>query len=123
MNLYQTVADIFNSFEVEERDAIVELFFNGEYDRGRVERWYSDDAYWSEFHKTIDDRAITISYEYRTGGEGEGEEYWSVYSFTNEEGTVYIKFNGYYQSYEGATFDEFYQVVPKQRTITVYEQV
>ena len=123
MNLYQTVVDIFDSFEKGERDAIIEMFFSGRYDRRQVERWCSDDNYWVEFHKTVDDRGVIISYDDRKGGEGQGEEYWVVYSFQSQCETVYIKFNGYYQSYEGATFDEFYQVIPKQKTITVYEQV
>lgn len=57
------------------------------------------------------------------GGEGEGDQYWGVYSFTDDASneTVYIKFNGWYASYIGAEFEDFFVVKPVQKTITVYE--
>ena len=122
MFLYEKVADIFNSIE-EDKDDVLREFFHSEYNRASIDKWSSEDDVWKAFHEKTDALDLTINLEDRTGGEGEGEKYWSVYSFTNEEGTVYIKFDGYYQSYEGATFEQFYQVIPKQKTITVYEQV
>lgn len=58
------------------------------------------------------------------GGEGEGDTWYSIKHFPNDD--VCIKVDGYYQSYEGVSFDGEYdsccsQVVPKQKTITVYE--
>lgn len=58
------------------------------------------------------------------GGEGQGDTWYSIKHFPNEN--VYIKVDGYYQSYDGVSFDGEYdgccsQVVPKQKTITVYE--
>lgn len=59
------------------------------------------------------------------GGEGLGNEYWSVYEFryTNlpDSPTVFVKFRGWYASYEGATYESWSFVEPKQKTITVYE--
>jgi len=57
------------------------------------------------------------------GGEGMGDEYWSVYKFTdnNTGEEVYVKFDGWYASYEGATYGNCFVVQPKEKTITVYE--
>ena len=55
------------------------------------------------------------------GGEGEGERWWSVKHFVDHD--VYIRIDGFYQSYNGT---EFYSghgkvVQPAQKTITVFE--
>lgn len=51
-----------------------------------------------------------------------GDEYWSVYSFTDGKETVYIKFDGWYQSYNGSEFTEWFFVEPKQKTVTIFEK-
>jgi hypothetical protein len=57
------------------------------------------------------------------GGEGQGETWYSVKYFPDHD--VYIRIDGFYSSYHGATFDngwdECYEVRPKEKTITVYE--
>ena len=54
------------------------------------------------------------------GGEGQGETYYKVYHFKNHD--VYIRIDGFYQSYNGAEFDNPpYEVKPKEKTIIVYE--
>ena len=55
------------------------------------------------------------------GGEGQGEDYWSVYKFTNGTDEAYVKFQGWYASYNGAEFTEWFFVELKQKMITVYE--
>jgi len=61
--------------------------------------------------------------EARQGGEGKGENWVRVYHFKDHD--VYIKAQGFYQSYNGVEFydewDSFSEVKPSQRTITVYE--
>lgn len=52
------------------------------------------------------------------GGEGMGEECWSVYSFNNDDEIVYVKFDGYYASYNGADFDNWFFVEPKEVVVT-----
>jgi len=54
------------------------------------------------------------------GGEGQGETYWSVYKFTKGTEVVYVKFNGSYYSYDGADYDEFFFVEPKEVTRIEY---
>jgi len=49
------------------------------------------------------------------GGEGQGEEYWTVYEFSNMNGdTAYVKFEGWYASHHGSEFQELYLVRPKE---------
>lgn len=56
----------------------------------------------------------------QVGGEGEGEVYYVVYYFKDHD--VYIRINGYYQSYHGTDwYNQPIVVTPQQKTITVYE--
>ena len=53
------------------------------------------------------------------GGEDQGSEYWAVWSFTDDRGNVeYVKFYGYYQSYDGADYQGWKFVTPKLVTVT-----
>lgn len=57
------------------------------------------------------------------GGEGEGEDWFSVKHFKDHD--LYIKVSGNYYSHNGTDFEDWEdavkQVTPKQKTITVYE--
>ncbi len=66
-----------------------------------------------------------ISFEHMDnhGGEGEGEDYWSVYKFTSGKDKVFVKFSGWYQSYNGSEFDEFFFVTPREVMVTQYFKV
>lgn len=59
------------------------------------------------------------------GGEGEGDDWWSVKYFRDHN--IYIKIYGYYTSYEGTTFDRgiecYSEVIPKEETVIVYRSV
>jgi len=55
------------------------------------------------------------------GGEGMGDEWYSVKHFVDHD--IYIKTTGFYQSHSGVEFYNGYgeEVFPKQKVITVYE--
>lgn len=55
------------------------------------------------------------------GGEGQGDNYYSVYHFPEVD--MYIKFYGYYQSYNGSEYQDCYLVEPKEVTKTEYFQI
>lgn len=57
----------------------------------------------------------------RYGGEGFGEWYWSVYHFKTHD--IFIKFDGWYQSYHGSEFESMFQVVPEEVTVIKYKPV
>lgn len=80
---------------------------------------YADDE--EEFINTVDGHKIKFKLEDNYGGEGQGEQYWSVYSFEKDGKKVYVRFNGWYASYVGSEFVDWAFVEPKQKTITVYE--
>ncbi len=57
------------------------------------------------------------------GGEGEGETWYVVHHFVDHD--LYIRTDGFYQSYDGVHFYDGWgscrEVRPKEKTITVYE--
>lgn len=55
------------------------------------------------------------------GGEDMGSTYYAVHKFTRGDETVFIKFYGYYASYNGADYEGFVFVNPKEKTVVVYE--
>lgn len=69
-----------------------------------------------------DELGLTVKFEDNHGGEGEGDQYWSVYSFTKDNQTVHVKFNGWYASHYGSEFTEWFFVKPKKVTVTQFVQ-
>lgn len=55
------------------------------------------------------------------GGEDMGSDYFAVHKFTRGDETVFIKFYGYYASYDGSTYEGFNVVTPKEKTVVVYD--
>lgn len=94
-------------------------FFHSEATDSNDEDDYYDGA--ADFSKACRELNINYKHEDSFGGEGMGEAYWSVYSFFRGEEKVYVKFKGWYQSYNGADYEDWFFVEPKQKTITVYE--
>lgn len=56
------------------------------------------------------------------GGEGQGDTYYSVYSFKKDGEEVFVKFDGYYASYCGSEYTEWFFVEPLQVTKTEYHR-
>ena len=73
-----------------------------------------------EFVQACKAELVNYHYEDSFGGEGQGEDYWSVYSFTNGTDVVYVKFNGWYASYSGSEFTEWFFVEPKKVEVVQY---
>lgn len=92
-------------------------FFQSEVDESRK---YLDEEV-VEFLQELDSEGIKSEYVDNFGGEGQGDEYWSVYKFSKDDEIVHIKFNGWYQSYNGSEFDSIKFVEPKQVMVTKYE--
>lgn len=97
---------------------IIGEFFNGELTEDA--RWDSEEI--TEFRKILSDASISFQFVDRYGGEDEGSDYWSVYSFSDGMEVVFIKFQGWYASYDGSTFQEFYEVEAVEKMITVFEK-
>jgi hypothetical protein len=78
-----------------------------------------------ELSEVIETSRITFEHCDNYGGEGQGDEYWSVYKFSNKSRGEFchIKFDGYYTSYGGSEYDDWFFVEPKQVTVTQYVKV
>ena len=76
---------------------------------------------------TKDWTSNVLPFEYKGvdsyGGEGQGSDFYSVILIRNPDNhdeQYYIKFQGWYTSYDGAEYDRWSFVEPRQKTITVY---
>ena len=76
---------------------------------------------------TKDWESGSLPFEYKGvdshGGEGEGSDFYIVIQIRNPDNhdeQYYIKFQGWYASYDGAEYESWSFVEPKQKTITVY---
>ena len=79
--------------------------------------------YPDEFDDSLNATFPGIQYEFADhyGGEGQGEDYWTVYKFTKDGETVYLKWQGWYSSYNGSEFESVSEVKPVERVVTFYE--
>ena len=57
------------------------------------------------------------------GGEGKGDKYWSVVRFTKNGESALVKFNGWYASYNGPEYEEWFFVKAREVTVTKYLKV
>lgn len=57
------------------------------------------------------------------GGEGMGDEYWSVVRFTKNGESALVKFDGWYASYNGAEYEEWFFVEAREVMVTKYLKV
>ncbi len=46
-----------------------------------------------------------------------------MYEFTDGTQVILIKFDGWYASYQGSTYNKFYEVKSAEKTIVVFEKV
>lgn len=81
-------------------------------------KWTSKEAL--EVQSILEQQDIVVTTADEYGGEGMGEEYWTIYKFSRGNEEVYVKFDGSYQSYDGSTYDSWFFVTPKQVTVTQY---
>jgi hypothetical protein len=106
MSLKAKVQELLNTVGRE----IEREFFNSEF--RDIEFYEYDSEEMREFKAAVTAAGISFKHEDNYGGEDMGSEYWSVYSFTNDTETVYVKFGGYYQSFDGSTYEGFDFVKP-----------
>jgi len=113
--------DIVDALLSEAGSDVERAFFNS--DTPKINQWTKEDDEEDTSVKTAEEQSITYAYVDSYGGEGQGDEYWSVYEFTLDEEKVYVKFNGYYQSYNGSEYDAYFFVEPKEKVVTEYVKV
>lgn len=100
----ETITEIFKSYGYD----ITEVSYNGGF----------------EYTNFPELEGTTIEKVEQHGGEGEGDSYYIVFKIEHGEEETYIRFNGYYSSYNGVDWNiEFDIVKPKEIMITVYETI
>lgn len=113
------VAELLNSDDFEE--VVHSSMFNRESLRGS---WYEKTGA-PEYLLSVqlDLAEIQEKLEERHGGEGEGDSYWSVWSFTRGNDKVLVKLEGSYASYDGSTYDDWFFVEPEEYVAVRYKKV
>lgn len=84
-------------------------FFRSEFD-SEFSKYDSDESV--AFKTALQSSGITAEHVDNYGGEDCGSEYWSVYEFSKGKDKVLVKFNGWYQSYNGSEFGEWFFAKP-----------
>lgn len=115
MSLKQKVTDLLNEADSD----IINEFFHSELTENT--RWDSDEV--TDFRKKLSDVGVRFEHVDNYGGEEMGREYWSVYAFHDEAHVVYVKFDGWYESYNGSEYEEWFFVEPRQVQVTEFSRV
>ena len=80
-----------------------------------------------EFEELITKLGVGISSVDSYGGEGQGQEFWSVIKFfeidNKEKPFMHIRFNGWYASYHGSEYTDFDIVEEKEIMTTIWDVV
>ena len=103
MQIDQIMGNDYNTKEWDYNNA-VNTFFHAEYSKnGCPDLFYA-----------FESENINVELANSYGGEGMGDQYWSVYKFSRGDDVEYLKFDGWYQSYNGAEFNDMFWVKPKE---------
>lgn len=115
MSLKDDLKELFDTF-----DDVPRQLMSNDWDIEHSKWDAEDDTQAKNFAAEKGIKSLTSVDSY--GGEGCGEVYYSVYKFENSAGEVaYVKFDGSYYSYDGATFDSWFFVKPVERMVVQYD--
>lgn len=108
MSLENKIKELLNDADNE----VLQSFFHSDFNE-EDNSWDEDSVV--EFRQQLRENKIEFNHVDCFGGEGMGEDYWSVYKFECKEtfDFVYVKFQGWYQSYNGSEFTDWYFVEPQ----------
>lgn len=96
------------------------MMFNGE----PIHSSYNDrDSPATRLATELSNTGITESLVEHHGGEGEGEQYWAVWSFARGSEKVFVQLNGSYYSYNGPEYDSWYFVEPEEYVAVRYKKI
>lgn len=89
-----------------------------ESDSDVINQFFWSDA--DEDNESFTEANVKFEHVDNHGGEGQGEDYWSVYKFTDGTDEVFVQFDGWYQSYSGCEFNKFFFVKPREVMVIQY---
>ena len=102
-------------------DKLLDRFFFGNFSGNDS---HSGLHYENDFAQELKSRSITaikLQEKLEVAEEDSSEEVFTVWGFYRGLEKAYVKFYGFYSSYDGAEYQGFKLVEPKQKVITVYE--
>lgn len=94
-------------------------------DKNADELYHDAEIKWNGAHFNSIPAGWTYEGVESYGGEDQGSDYWSIWRFTHaESGASHIvKFQGWYQSYHGSEFTEWFEVEAYEKTVTDYRRI
>lgn len=106
------IKDVITEVLGTEENGILRSFFYSEISND-AKNYDSDEII--EFRLELAKKNLKFKYLDNYGGEDCGSEYWSVYEFSLGNESAIVKFNGWYQSYNGSEYTDwfFVKAVPK----------
>lgn len=125
--LKQKLKDAFTDDEKNDEALHGSLFYDPEHRKREynkeTRKWvYADHTVeiWGSYGKYLHNEGIEYKLAKEFGGEDQGSDYYTVYEFRKGGEVVYVKFYGYYQSYNGAEYMGWEFVKPVEMKVTKY---
>ena len=85
------------------------------------QEWDSKNMVKTQFGEWAEANGVTETSSVKSyGGEDQGSTYYSVIRFSDGTDEVFLKFYGWYASYDGANYEDFTRVYPKEVTRIEY---
>ena len=112
-------SEVFILFNLANQE-LINLFFFGNFSK---ESFYGPDceSAFSDELKMKNISTVKLQEKLEVTEEDSSEEVFTVWGFYQGQEKAYVKFYGFYSSYDGAEYQGFKLVEPKQKVITVYE--
>lgn len=96
------------------------------FDIDGLEEWVDEttDEQCDNKFNTDDGSVINLCLIEQYGGEGQGDNYWIVFTLDkNGKDKIAVRRNGWYASYAGHEWNDYEEVKPVQKVITVWESI
>ena len=100
------------------RSTIEEALFKGN-------TYSREDKLFQKFKARLNEHAIGFELAEEVGGDTEedGSTYFKVYNFSDGVNECWIKFDGWYSSYDGSELRSYFPVKPEVKQVTVFEKI
>lgn len=82
--------------------------------------WYEDEVI--DFANVLKEKQISYKEVDSYGGEGQGDDFWVIVEFSSGDTKVNVKFDGWYQSYNGSEYTEWFFVKPKKVSVVEWNK-